>query len=183
MLFNMTRVSKEADYFEVLGAVDEASSMIGIAREHCRAANNNLDEYLEKIQCCLLDVGSQAATPRNSSDLAHLERTTFAAGHVADLEHWTDKLDSTLPPLRNFILASGGLSATSLHAARAVTRRAERRMVPLANRGDVDDTVLKYLNRLSDFLFIAARFAAKHEGREELVYKKRSPGDHKRSLS
>lgn len=182
VLFNMNRVPKTEDYFEALGDTDEVASLIGVAREHCRLADNGLDEYLEIIQCRLGDVGSQIATPRNSSPQAHLDRTGFSESFVTELEAWIDELDSGLPPLRNFILPSGGFSATALHVARPVVRRAERHMVPLAERGDIEKSVLQYMNRLSDFLFVSARYACHAEGREDAVYKRREAGSLKRTI-
>ncbi|CAM0142292.1 unnamed protein product [Umbelopsis sp. WA50703] len=145
-----------------------------LAREHCDAQNNGLSEKLEQIQCLLQDIGSNIATPKGGANEFKRERTRFDAegSRVQDLENWIDELDGQLPPLKNFILPSGGLAASTLHIARSVCRRAERRVHPLIQADAADASTGKYLNRLSDYLFMAARYAAKCEGKEETVYKK-----------
>eukprot|EP01088_Endostelium_zonatum_P007492 TRINITY_DN1977_c0_g1_i1.p1 TRINITY_DN1977_c0_g1~~TRINITY_DN1977_c0_g1_i1.p1 ORF type:complete len:147 (-),score=31.24 TRINITY_DN1977_c0_g1_i1:294-734(-) len=143
-----------------------------MAREHCIVSGNGLDEKLEKIQSLLLDVGSCVATPPSTASERKLERTSFNEDYVKQLEQWIDEIDKQLPPLKNFILPSGGLSSSSLHVARSVCRRAERSVVPLVRSGDVPDSVGRFLNRLSDFFFVAARFAAQKDGKEEVIYKK-----------
>ena len=120
-------------------------------------------------------MGSHVATPRtaneedNSKKLAH---TTFDQEHTDSLETWIDEMDSQLPPLRNFILPSGGLAASQIHVARTVCRRAERDLVPLHKDGHIDGTVYTYVNRMSDYLFMLARICAQFEGQTEIVYKK-----------
>ena len=113
------------------------------------------------------------ATPRKAEDndkkLAH---TTFDEDNALVLEAWIDSLDELLPPLGNFILPSGGLTASQLHIARTVCRRAERDLVPLHSQGQVDASVYRYVNRLSDYLFMLARVCAQFEGKSESVYKK-----------
>jgi cob(I)alamin adenosyltransferase len=90
----------------------------------------------------------------------------------ARLKSWIDDLDSELPPLASFILPSGGPASAQLHLARTVCRRAERSVVVIQQEGDVEHSVLKYLNRLSDYLFTAARYASMKDGKEEVIYKK-----------
>ncbi|KAI8622694.1 mitochondrial cob(I)yrinic acid a,c-diamide adenosyltransferase [Chytriomyces sp. MP71] len=128
----------------------------------------------ENIQCILLDAGANVATPRGSASQFKLTRTEFDVDGtlVTELEDWIDALDRELDPLKNFILASGGRSASTLHVARNMARSAERRVVPLIVDNLADASVGKYLNRLSDYLFTAARYAAKFEGKPERVYKK-----------
>ena len=120
----------------------------------------------------LFDVGSAVATPLDSSSDAKLKRAAFDESHVATLETLIDKMDEELPPLKNFILPSGGLCAAHFHVARTLARRAERRVVPMVRSGAVDPGVGIYLNRLSDFLFVAARFSALRHGHSEKIYKK-----------
>ena len=170
-LYNLERRSKDDPVFAALGDTDELNSAIGIAREYCNE-ESNLQERLAIIQSRLLDIGSAVATPPTKSKDNKLERVKFDSGHVKLLESWIDQMDADVPPLRNFILPSGGLCATHLHLARSVCRRAERHCVALTSTDEVQDSVTKYMNRLSDFLFAAARYAAMKEGREEVSYKK-----------
>lgn len=169
-LYTGERRAKDDAVFAALGDVDELNSLLGVAREHCGSLP--LAPYLAELQSRLLDVGSAVATPPGSASEAKAARTRFPGDAVARLEASIDALDAALPPLAAFILPSGGLGATALHTARAVCRRAERAVAPLARGGDVEPPVLVFLNRLSDWLFAAARTAAKAEGREEVVYKK-----------
>ncbi|KAG0308597.1 hypothetical protein BGZ98_007451 [Dissophora globulifera] len=175
-LYNGERRLKTDRIFEALGAVDELNSSIGMAHHYCKKAGNGLEDQLIEIQCNLQDIGSNIATPRHDASETQLRNTLFDEGHVEKLEGWIDTLDSQLPPLRNFILPSGGESSIFLHQSRSICRRAERTTIPVVEANDADESVLKYLNRLSDYLFAAARFAAKHEGLEENVYKKAKSG-------
>ncbi|XP_048581855.1 corrinoid adenosyltransferase MMAB-like isoform X2 [Nematostella vectensis] len=170
------RLLKTDDLFEALGTTDELSSHIGVACEFCEESRHaDLIKKLEEIQCILQDVGSNIATPRETSRQDKIKRTEFSEMHVPILERWIDEYHNQLPALTNFILPSGGKASSLLHVARTVCRRAERRVVPLVTSGSVDPNVGKFLNRLSDFLFTAARFAAKTEGREEKIYHRVDP--------
>ncbi|XP_026512779.1 corrinoid adenosyltransferase [Terrapene carolina triunguis] len=169
------RRSKDDQVFEALGTTDELSSAIGVASELSQESGHTFVEQLHKVQCMLQDVGSNIATPLSSAREAHLKRTSFSEKPVLELEQWIDKYSDQLPPLTAFILPSGGKSSAALHFSRAVCRRAERCVVPLVQGGEADANVAKYLNRLSDFLFILARYAAMKEGKEEKIYTKSEP--------
>ncbi|PIO34285.1 hypothetical protein AB205_0050150 [Aquarana catesbeiana] len=169
------RRPKDDLVFEALGATDELSSAIGLAREFCLDANLQFVSELEKIQCMLQDVGSNIATPLSSARESHKVRTSFSADPAQELEQWIDKYSAQLPPLTNFILPSGGKASASLHVARAVCRRAERVTFKLLQKGEADPNIGKYLNRLSDYLFTLARYAAKAEGRPETKYTRMQP--------
>eukprot|EP01040_Poterioochromonas_malhamensis_P004436 gene4436-4755_t len=171
-LYNGERRPKTDLFFHALGNVDELNASLGIAREHCLVSGNGLDEKIVEIQSRLFDVGAAIATPINNSSDEKLQYTKFPGQHTLQLEAWIDLLDVNLPPLKNFILPSGGLSSTHLNLSRTICRRAERSVIPLQQDGFVDAEVGKYLNRLSDFLFVAARFAAAHEGKVETIWKK-----------
>ncbi|KAK3242904.1 hypothetical protein CYMTET_47427 [Cymbomonas tetramitiformis] len=172
-LYNGDRAAKDEAVFWALGDTDELNSSVGVAREFCLEANNDLVEQLEEIQSRLLDVGSAIATPAISTKSSFkLDRTRFDDTLPGKLEGWIDELDEHLPPLRNFILPSGGKAAAFLHVARTVCRRAERRVVPLVRSGAVEASVGIYLNRLSDYLFTAARYAAYKQNLPEMSYKK-----------
>jgi cob(I)alamin adenosyltransferase len=101
-----------------------------------------------------------------------LQRVAFDGTATVQMEQWIDSWTEELPPLKNFILPSGGPAAAFLHAARSVCRRAERSVVPLAMGGGTDQQVAVYLNRLSDYLFTAARIAARRAGKAEVTYQK-----------
>eukprot|EP00842_Homolaphlyctis_polyrhiza_P004442 jgi/Hompol1/499/HPOL_002534-RA len=173
-LFNGERRPKDDLVFEALGTTDELSSMLGLALEFSNESKNGLEPKLHKIQCILQDIGSNLATPRTNANEKRLAKTVFDPNGelTVELEKWIDELDEELPQLKNFILPSGGKTSSTLHVARSICRRAERRVVPIVQEGDADLSTSKYLNRLSDFLFTAARFAAKKDGKDETIYKK-----------
>lgn len=170
--FTGERRPKEDQIFEALGNTDELSSAIGLAREYCLDKNHTFTDQLDKIQCILQDVGSNIATPRSSARDSHMKRTEFTNSLTTELENWIDQFTHELPPLTNFILPSGGKSSAALHLARAICRRAERSVAPIVRSGEADQDVAKFLNRLSDYLFTAARYAAMKEGEEDKIYKR-----------
>uniref|UniRef100_A0A3P8UB57 Corrinoid adenosyltransferase MMAB n=1 Tax=Amphiprion percula TaxID=161767 RepID=A0A3P8UB57_AMPPE len=170
--FTGERRPKEDHIFEALGNTDELSSAIGLAREFCLDKGHMFTYQLDKIQCILQDVGSNIATPQSSARESHIKRTKFTAQPIADMETWIDTFTAELPPLTNFILPSGGKSSAALHLARTVCRRAERSVAPIVRSGEADPDVAKFLNRLSDYLFTVARYAAMKEGNEEKIYKR-----------
>eukprot|EP00128_Syssomonas_multiformis_P006798 Colp12_sorted_trinity150504_noHs@34014 len=175
-LYTGHRRKKTDIVFEALGHVDELNSTIGCARQFCIEANNGLAPFLEEIQQSLFNVGSNIGTPRNLANEIKIKRTEFDADGncLQRLEHWIDKLDVQLPPLKTFILPSGGRAASFLHLCRSACRRAERATVALQEVPEVacDVSCVKYLNRLSDFFFVAARFASRFEGTAEVMWDK-----------
>lgn len=170
--FTGERRPKEDLIFEALGNTDELSSAIGLAREYCLDKGHTFTGQLDKIQCILQDVGSNIATPRSSARDSHMKKTEFTKSSTTDLENWIDQFTEELSPLTNFILPSGGKSSAALHLARAICRRAERSVAPIVRSGEADQDVAKFLNRLSDYLFTVARYAAMKEGKEDKIYKR-----------
>ncbi|XP_033116452.1 corrinoid adenosyltransferase-like [Anneissia japonica] len=166
------RRPKDDDIFNAVGTTDELSSAIGLAKEFAEDNCHLFVSQLEEIQCALQDIGSNIAAPRQMASDNQLRSTAFEGSRVELLEEWIDEHTDKLPPLKNFILPSGGKTSSSLHIARSVCRRAERSVVPLVREGNVDDTVGRYLNRLSDYLFTVARLAAKDEGKVETIYRR-----------
>jgi cob(I)alamin adenosyltransferase len=142
-----------------------ARASVGSGGSRCLLTARRSRAQLAEVQSRLLDVGSAVATPPEGASAAKVQRTRFGAAAVARLEAAVDALDAALPPLRAFILPSGGRAAAALHAARSVCRRAERAVVPLVRAGDVEADVGAYLNRLSDYLFAAARTAVRARAR------------------
>jgi len=171
-LYTGERRPKSDKVFSALGAVDELSCCVGVARE--LAQRGKVEQpfiaQLQRVQCILQDIGSCVATPHSSARSTHLTRTTFSGRHTQELETWIDSYTAQLPPLENFILPGGGLTAANIHVARSVCRRAEREVAALVAEGECDPETAKYLNRLSDFLFTVARVAVKVEGGEETIY-------------
>ena len=139
------------------------------------SVGKSIEAKLVRIQCTLLDIGSFIATPKTKASEKQLERLSkFNSTLTSDLEKWIDEFELELPTLKNFILPSGGKLASVLHLSRAICRRAERSMHPLVQSNDLDSEVVIYVNRLSDFLFVCARYASMKQGKEETVYKKPS---------
>ena len=143
---------------EAYGTIDETNSFIGLARQHTQELAG-LDAMLMRIQNDLFDLGADLSTPDTGETLAY-EPLRIIAAQVTRLEAEIDELNGDLDPLRSFVLPGGSSAAATLHMARTVARRAERLMVDLARiDGEiVSGEALAYVNRLSDFLFVAARW-------------------------
>ena len=149
------RVKKYALRIEAYGTVDETNAAIGIARQH---TDGPLDQMLERIQNDLFDLGADLCTPDTGEKLEY-EPLRIVPDQVTRLEQEIDTLNENLSPLKSFVLPAGAPAAAGLHLARTISRRAERRMVELATEENVSSAALQYINRLSDFLFVASRFA------------------------
>jgi cob(I)alamin adenosyltransferase len=165
-LFDGTRVSKADPRVEAYGDVDELNAWLGVARAEGVAPD--LGDLLVQIQRDLFAVGALLADPRHRI-AARMEKATLGDDDVTRLEQTIDKLEATLAPLRRFILAGGSPAGATLHLARTVCRRAERRVVSLGADA-VDPLVVKYLNRLSDLLFVMARAANSRAGVNEIEW-------------
>ncbi len=166
-LFGGARVRKSDTRVEAYGEVDELNASIGAAR--AIVEDPEIDGELASIQDELFRVGAELATPADARARPPVAPPDPAAW-TARLERAMDAWDAVLPPLRRFVLPGGTRTAASLHLARCVCRRAERRVVALAAEASVDPAVLAYLNRLSDFLFVAARVANARARKEELLW-------------
>lgn len=167
-LYGGTRVSKAAARVESYGTLDELNAFIGLAK--AEISDEKVLNQLQKIQFDLFTVGSEAATPTDKMLLANGKSrldVIISEKEIAELELWMDDFDAELEPLRFFILPSGGKAAATLHVCRTVCRRAERAMVFLNETEEVRPELIKYLNRLSDYLFILARYISKISGEKE----------------
>lgn len=158
-LYTGERIPKSDPIFGALGAVDECNCAIGAAISHFPKQDlHAIREQLETIQHALFDVGAALATPQTTASPAKLNTTRFNSGATKYLEDGIDSMEAELPKLHTFILPGGHPAGALLHLARSICRRAERAIVPLNNREDVADSVLIYINRLSDYLFVASRY-------------------------
>jgi len=153
------RVPKNSLRVEAVGTVDEANAAIGLARLH---ATGEALEMLARIQHDLFDLGADLCTPQASR--RGKEALRIVASQTERLEREIDAMNAGLKPLDSFILPGGTALAAALHLARAVTRRAERLLVGLAAAEPVNPEALKYLNRLSDHLFVSSRVANRDAG-------------------
>jgi cob(I)alamin adenosyltransferase len=155
------RVPKESPRVEAYGSVDEANSAIGVvlAVATLPAA---IKQCLTEVQHDLFDVGGELCIPGHR---------VITPAHILRLEAKLDGFNEGLPPLKDFILPGGGPAAAACHVARAVCRRAERRCWSLARAEEVAPDTLKYLNRLSDLLFVLARVLARHEQGSETIWR------------
>lgn len=160
-LVDGSRVSKASLRMAAIGEVDEANAAVGLAIAGLGEAE--IKQQLARIQNELFDLGADVATPGEVEGALRI-----TADQVAGLEIAIDDLNADLAPLTSFILPSGSLGVSSLHLARTVVRRAERACVSLHEAEPLNPHLLSYLNRLSDYLFVAARHTADREGGDVL---------------
>ena len=152
-LFDNTRVSKADPRVDAYGDVDELNACLGMAR--AAGVDDEIGTLLELLQKDLFALGARLADP-STRIAARVEKVVIGSADVERLEQTIDRLETLLPPLRKFILPGGGAAGATLHFARTVCRRAERRIIGLGN-GAVDPILIVYMNRLSDLLFVMAR--------------------------
>ena len=166
-LGNGARVAKYDARVAAYGTVDEANATIGMARLH---ADGDMDAALMRIQNDLFDLGADLCRPEMARDAeAEYPPLRMVPEQVERLEAEIDAMNTRLEPLRSFILPGGSALAAYLHLCRTVTRRAERLAVELAAAEDVNPAAVQYLNRLSDWFFVAARIA-NDDGRADVLW-------------
>ncbi len=164
------RVAKHALRISAYGTVDETNATVGMVRIHLGAADSRLDAQLVRIQNDLFDLGADLCVPDRGEKLEY-EPLRMTEGQVKRLEEEIDEMNTELKPLRSFVLPGGSPAAAALHVARTVSRRAERLMVELAEDPNepVGAEALKYINRLSDYLFVASRYV-NDRGRSDVLW-------------
>ena len=165
-----SRVAKHDTRVAAYGTVDEANACIGLARLHC---GGEVDAILARVQNDLFDLGADLCRPEKQDDKKTALRITD--GQVARLEAEIDRINADLSPLESFVLPGGTPGAAYLHLARTVARRAEREATALSTREAVNAEALRYLNRLSDLLFVLARHV-NEGGAKDVLW---TPGAHR----
>jgi cob(I)alamin adenosyltransferase len=165
-LYGGGRVAKCDPRVEACGAVDELNAELGVVRT--LPLPQGFDEVLGVLQNQMFDLGAELATP----DAASLGTQVLEDTHVTAIEQWIDHFEAGLVPLRAFILPGGSPAAAGLHLARCICRRAERQMVALAQGTAVRQTVLKFVNRVGDLLFVLARSANAEAGQRDVEWTK-----------
>lgn len=169
-LFGGERVRKNSPRIVAYGAVDELNAFLGVSRQ--MNAHPDVDSVLKKIQNDLFDLGAVLATP-NQQRLKGKASGFIRPEDAAYLEQWIDRMETELPPLKNFVLPGGSALGASFHVARTVCRRAEREIVTLNDQEAVEGDLLIYMNRLSDFLFVLARWVNFKGGISDAVWEKK----------
>ncbi len=167
-LFGGGRVSKSHPRVEAYGGVDELNASLGWALTQLR--DDWIRARLRQIQTVLFTVGAHLATPAEREGRPRPELPELPESLPADMETWIDEAEGELSSLRSFILPGGAPGAAALHVARTVCRRAERGVVELSQSEPVEPLVVVLLNRLSDFLFVAARRENRISGREDVPW-------------
>jgi cob(I)alamin adenosyltransferase len=167
-LFGGPRVGKDMGRVEVCGAVDELNTVLGLARSE--SVTEEIDGMLLRIQNELFDVGAELSSP----DPVASGTRTVTQGHVRTIEADVDRIEKRLEPLKQFILPGGTRAAAHLHHARAVCRRAERRLATLIRHSEesISRDLMAYMNRLSDLLFVLARAANAAADQPDILWRK-----------
>jgi cob(I)alamin adenosyltransferase len=159
-LFGGARVSKASERVSAYGQIDELNSVVGLARAHGIESRKN--DWLARIQSELFDLGAELSTVQEKQSM--VVQHHLGEADIEKLEAAIDELEAELTPLKAFVLPGGTTTASALHLARTVCRRAERALVALATSEPVRPEVIRYVNRLSDLLFVMARSANRDEG-------------------
>lgn len=167
-LFGGGRVRKDHPRVEAYGDVDELNATIGVARS--AEPLPRIDEVLVPVQRDLFSIGAMLATPKLEKMREQLAKARVDEERIAELEGAIDACERELEELRSFIVPGGTPKAAALHVARTVCRRAERRVVHLGREVEIPEIVVRYLNRLSDLLFMLARLANKYAGAGEVTW-------------
>lgn len=159
------RVAKHALRISAYGTVDEANACLGLVRQHTAAEDTDLDGKIERIQNDMFDLGADLCVPDTGEPLGY-EPLRISQAQVDWLEREIDAMNAVLQPLKSFVLPGGTAAAAAFHLARTVARRAERDMTALAADASepVSASALKYINRLSDYLFVASRYVNRARG-------------------
>jgi len=168
-LFDGTRVPKHAPRVEAYGEVDELNTVLGLALAFIQE-DEELRTCLLEVQRQLFVVGAHLADPSARVEAKRGDKANFSAANVTRLEQWIDQFEAALPALRQFILPGGSKGGATLHHARTVCRRAERRIVALSKEVEIAPLIIAYINRLSDFLFVAARLENQRRQRPEIPW-------------
>jgi cob(I)alamin adenosyltransferase len=172
------RVPKHDLRVAAYGAVDEANAFVGVARLHTRGGDSQLvdaDAMLARIQNDLFDLGADLCAPASAEDEYRDQRLRVSDGQVERLEREIDRMNAELAPLNSFVLPGGTAAAAHLHVARTVARRAERAITELAATDQVTPAAIRYINRLSDHLFVLSRWL-NDKGRQDVLW---TPGAHR----
>lgn len=164
-LFGGTRVSKSSVRIEAYGTVDELNSIVGMAASYALSPKGTV--WTQQVQKDLFVLGADLATPPASKERIN----RIGEEEITHLEQAIDEMEKELPPLKNFILPGGSGQGATLHMARTVCRRAERAVVQCSTEEEISGNAIKYLNRLSDFFFVLARYENKYAGVEEETWK------------
>ncbi len=167
-LIGGTRVEKNHYRLEAYGTIDELNSFLGLLRS--KTKEEPVKEIILDIQNTLFSVGAYLALEKNTKKIP--DYAIISAEKVTKLEEIIDKIQDNLPKLTNFIIYGEDELSAICHVCRAVSRRAERNITTVNQEDKVDDNLLKYINRLSDFLFILARYYTKTEGKEDFFWQK-----------
>ena len=169
-LGNGERVAKDSIRVSAYGTVDEANAAVGMARVHLAGEPTHVDAMLARIQNDLFDLGADLCVPDRGATLGY-EPLRITAAQTARLETEIDQLNTELSPLNSFVLPGGSPGAAALHVARTVSRRAERLIVTLKSLPSepVSEHAVAYMNRVSDFLFVASRFV-NDKGRNDVLW-------------
>lgn len=170
-LYGGTRVTKNNIRIEAYGTVDELNSFVGSIRSYNQ--NEKIEQQLQIIQNALFDLGAELATPLDKLMLANGKprlSCMLKENQIENLENWIDEMDAQLPALTQFILPAGNTASSSAHISRSVCRRAERRVLDLLQESELREITYKYLNRLSDYFFVLARFLCVSDGQKEIPW-------------